>query len=225
MKPLAEALERMRAAYPRQPFGDVAVRVYAEQLRDIDGQTVLDAVNRLLNTSPYMPTIADIRREVAEHELALPSPEEAWELALAGNITIPEVARAVKAVGGRWTIAHTDRPETLRSQFRKHYEGVRAKAIRNAAVGPKLTRDTLIEAKQPVSLNGHRLKQLPESTRIFPRPVMWRLSQRLAGRIVGPPDEPMMQDAIRILESDRDGEHDVLYAEAERVLHDSHTND
>ena len=54
---------------------------------------------------------------------------------------------------------------------------------------------------------------------------MWRLSQRLAGRIVGPPDEPMMQDAIRILESDRDGEHDVLYAEAERVLHDSHTND
>lgn len=226
MNPLAQALERMRAAYPQQPFGDVAVRVYAEQLSDIDAEVVLAAVNRLLNTMSRMPTIADIRREVAEHELDLPTPEEAWQQALDGNrFAVPEVSAAMKAVGGPWLIRHTQSPETLRAQFRKHYEGIRAKAIRNAAVGLPIRPETLIEARkaveagEPVSINGHRLKALPTSTRIRPRPVMWRLAQRMAGREVPPPDEADMQDAIRILRDDRDGDHDVLYAEAERVLH------
>lgn len=231
MHPLAEALERMKAAYPKQPFGDVAVRVYAEQLRDIDGDVVLAAVNRLLNTSPYMPTIADIRSEVAETELGLPTPEEAWELALGEPTAVaPEVGRAIKLVGGRWTIQHTDRPETVRAQFRKAYEGLRAKAIRNAALGKPIRPETVIEARRQSelgsgnveSLNGHRLKQLPESVRITPRPVMWRLSQRYAGRIIPPPDEATKQDAIAILREGRTGSEDVLYAEAERVLHDSH---
>ena len=236
MHPLAEALDRLRAGWTRYPTTDVTIRVYAEQLADLDGQHVLDAVNRLLNTTVAQPTIADIRREVAEAALGLPTPEEAWEMALANDRSNAEVERAVKSVGGRWSIKHTNNPETLRAQFRKTYEGLRTKAIRNAAVGPKLLPETLVNARAEVaagngdglgvvSLNGRRVEQLPESTRIRPRPVVWRLTQRMSGRIVPPPTEADMQDAIRILEADREGPEDVLYAEAERVLHDVHDID
>lgn len=231
MHPLAEALDRLRAGWTQYPLTDVSIRVYAEQLADLDGEAVLAAVNRLLNVSVRRPAIADIRNEVAEVALGLPSPEEAWEMALDRNTSVPEVARAMKLVGGSWSIQHSQNQETLHAQFRKAYEGLRSKAIRNAAVGPLLLPETLIEAKREVaagngdglaSLNGRRLAELPESTRIHPRPVMWRLAQRMGGRVIPDPDEAMIQDAIRILEADREGDEDVLYAEAERVLHDVH---
>lgn len=231
MHPLAEALDRLRAGWTHYPMTDVTVRVYAEQLRDIDGELVLAAVNRLLNVSVHRPTIADIRREVAEDALGLPTTEEAWAMALDGDVSVPEVKQARKLVGGRWSIQHSQNQETLHAQFRKSYEGIRAKAIRNAAIGPRLTPETLISARAEVaagngdgitSLNGRRVEQLPESSRIRPRPVMWRLSQRMAGRIVPAPTEADIRDAIDILRDDRQGAEDVLYAEAERVLHDVH---
>lgn len=238
MHPLAEALDRLRAGWTAYPMTDVTVRVYAEQLADVDGDDVLAAVNRLLNVSVHRPTIADIRREVAEAALGLPSVEEAWSMALDKDMSVPEVKAACKLVGGRWSIQHSQNQEALYAQFRKSYEGIRAKAIRNASLGPRLLPETLATARAEVaagngdgitSLNGRRVEQLPESTRIHPRPVMWRLSQRMAGRIVPPPTDEDIRDAIDILRADRDpfyeGDDDVLYAEAERVLHDVHDID
>lgn len=231
MDPLAEALELLRAAYVQHPFTDMSARVYAQQLSDLDPRMVLSATRRLLNTSVYRPTIADIRREVAEEALGLPSAEEAWDMAVAGNSQGNEVVRAsLKACGGPWMIRNSTSPETLRAQFRKDYEGRRAAFVKKAAVGAPLTPEILKAAREPVtngtpdnvsSLNGRRLLALPESERIHPRPVMWRLAQRYAGRIVPPPDEAMRQDAIEILRGDRQGTDDVLYAEAEKVLHDA----
>lgn len=226
MNPLAEALERIRDAYPDSPFGDRAIRVYAEQLADLDGDAVLAATRALLNTSRYIPRISEIRRTVAEDALRLPTVEEAWDMALDGNSQgIEPVSLAMKAVGGPWSIRNTAKPETLRAQFRRDYEGRRETFIRKAAEGRPITGEQLKRIGQTNatvdSLNGHRLKQLEASTRIHPRPVMWRLGQRMAGRVIPPPDEAMMQDAIRILRDDRDGDEDVLYAEAERVLHDA----
>lgn len=218
---LAKALMMMRDAYPRQPFGDGAVRVYAEQLADLDGQDVLDAVERLLRTLRWMPTIAEIREEVAEGTDPLPTVEEAWDQAQAGRTRSSVVRESVEAVGGFWSIAHGDNQTTIRAQFRADYTARRAREMRARAGGEPVRAAQLKSAGPVVSLNGHRLKEIPESTRIMPRPVMRLLAQRLAGH---PPElHPTSEekhDAILILEAGPDGSigDDPLYREAEAVM-------
>lgn len=196
---LANAIARLQDAFPDQPFGDRSAVVYGEQLGDLDPVLVDEAVRRLVNVSRYMPRISEIRREVFEHTLGLPTPEEAWEMALDWSLaaessraawTLPdEVRRSMKAIGGGWAIRHSDNPETLRAQFRKHYEGVRERAIRDAAAGEPIRPEQLKPGRAPQlppagakdpkaklgtesevsSLAARKLRDIPVSTSIRPR--------------------------------------------------------
>jgi hypothetical protein len=218
---IAAAIDRLKAAYPREPFAAATVRVYAEDLADLDDRAVYDAVVRLTRTSTWRPTIAAIRIDVAEHQAGLPSAEVAWDMALAADPNMPaEVRAALAASGGVWSLRYTDNPTTARAQFVKDYEARRTATVRALAAGNGYRQ--LLPPPAPISsLNGRRVAQIPVSTRVCPRPVMWRLAHRYAGRMVGPPSEREKQDAIQILREGPTVEDDPLHAEAQRILDDA----
>lgn len=71
------------AAFPRSDWPESTQRLYRETLAEcgvLDGRR---AIERLIATSDFPPTIAEIRRTVAEARLNLPSEMEAWEMAVA----------------------------------------------------------------------------------------------------------------------------------------------
>jgi len=213
MRTLAAALAILRDAYPRQDFPDPSVRMYAHALADLDDEAVCRAVERIVRRSQWLPTISQIRIEVAEERLALPTVEEAWNLVRnGGSGAWPEpVRQAMNDIGGHWAIRTADRPDVLFSQFRRAYESRRARMIEMeigaaAFVTPQLTAPA-------------EVRELPVSTRIRPRPIMARLATRFAGRSPGAPNDEEVSDAIAILRDGQDGD-DPLYREAERLLID-----
>lgn len=185
MSDLAAALTLLRDAYPKQPFGERAIVVYAEQLADLDETEVYLAVQRLVRTEVRAATIAEIRREVAENTLALPSAEDAWEMVLRnaverGGNPLPDVVRrSLKAVGGPWIVRHAENPGTIYAQFRKHYEGARERAIREMAVGEPIRPEQLAKGRpgpfqippagDVTSLARRKLDRIPETTRMRPK--------------------------------------------------------
>ncbi len=70
------ALELLAAGWP-QPLSREQVAVYAEMLADIPPDELAHAVRRLITTSDFRPSVAEIRRAVITHRAALPSEEEA----------------------------------------------------------------------------------------------------------------------------------------------------
>ena len=131
---VASAIAVLRDAFPRQDFPDNSVSLYSRMLGDLDGAKVAEAVVRLIRRCTWLPSIAEIRMEVAEEECQLPSPAEAWSLAC---VPVEELAsrpdelvmESIKACGGRWNIIHADRPETIRAQFLRDYEERRRSAL------------------------------------------------------------------------------------------------
>lgn len=222
----AAAIAVLRDAYPRADFPDRSIALYGRMLGDLDDAALTRAVARLIRRKTFLPSIAEIREEVAEEALALPTPEEAWDLVRNAPLGArkswpPEVDAAAEAVGGRWGIQTTERPETLRAQFRRDYEARRKRAV-EVFTGSAATLPPAVDA---LTL-GPTMRSLPETTRIHPRPVMARLSARWAGHALDPPTEEEKADAIAVL---RDGSRapgvldlaegaDPLYLEAERIF-------
>lgn len=193
MSDLAEALMLLRDAYPRQPFGERAIVVYAEQLADLDETDVYLAVQEIVRTQERAPTISEIRRTVAETKLALPTAEEAWEMVLAnaierGGKQLPDpVKRALKAVGGPWIVRHSENPGTLYAQFRKHYEAARDRVVRDEAAGEPIRPEQLRPGRpgplqlppagddgetEVTSLARRKLDRLPVTDKLRPRDVV-----------------------------------------------------
>ncbi len=217
---LARALTNMRDAFPKQPFGDNAVRIYAEQLADLDGIDVLRAVERLLRTSRYMPTIADIRAEVVEAINPLPTPEEAWDQAVAGHTDSTLVRETIEACGGYWEIRSSTNLGTLRAQFRKDYEARRDVEMKTLMAGTPI-RPEQLAPPEVAHLNGKRVRMIPETTRVMPRPTTRLMALRYSGHPPElPPTTEEMQDAIEILRDgpDPDVATDPLYREAEATF-------
>ena len=221
MSTIGKAIDRLKAAYPREPMAAATVRVYAEDLADLDDRDVFAAVEYLCRTSVWRPTIAAIRIQVAEMHAQLPSAEIAWDMAMRSDPNMPaEVRAAVGASGGVWSLQHSENPTTARAQFVKDYEARRTATVRGLAAGNGYRQ--LLPPPAPVaSLNGRRVAQIPVTTRVRPRPVMWRLSLRYAGRVVPPPSEAEKQDAMQILREGATVEDDPLDGEAERIMADS----
>ena len=211
----AAAIAILRDAYPRQEFPDASVVFYARKLRDIDGAELVAAVDRITNRSTFLPSVAEIRLEVARARLRLPDVAEAWEIAMRGSLrAAPEPVRlATEYVGGRWAIMQSTNPVALRAQFRDVYERLRdkAEAAEAGALPPELPKP------KPAELTSG--DPLPE--RLLPSPVLRRELRRLAGNPVEPPTEEEMRDAIAILRVGAfadDPTEDNLYRAAELVL-------
>jgi len=184
---VALAVSILRDAYPRADFPDRSAKLYGSMLADLDDVAVAEAVRRLVRRSQWLPTIAEIRMEVAEAKLDLPDAVTAWELVNSGRpvLALPEiVGDALVAVGGKYAIRTSEQPSILRSQFMKDYESRRSLALRRA-VGAVAVSPTLAA--------------LPVSTAMEPRPLVARMGRSLTVEGVGEPTEAEISDAISIL--------------------------
>lgn len=122
----------LRAAYPRQDFPDETQRVYARYLAGEDPMRLTRACDRLIRRSTFLPSIAEILLEVAEEYLGLPTAAEAWDIALRGDLRAApsEVQASTEAVGGRWTLLHSDESMgVMRAQFTSDYESRRRRSL------------------------------------------------------------------------------------------------
>jgi hypothetical protein len=70
------------SAYPRAAWPEPTRSLYVETLSGFDHLDGRRAIERTIATSDWPPSIAELRRTVAEQRLALPSEIEAWELAV-----------------------------------------------------------------------------------------------------------------------------------------------
>jgi hypothetical protein len=213
----AAAIAILRAAFPRSDFPDKTVELYGRMLADLDDDAVSRAVERLIYGSEFLPTIHAIRREVAEETLALPTSEEAWDIAVSGSLRTapPEVRAATDAVGGRWALLHSDNPTMVRGQFLKSYIERRRNTITE-----------FMGAKMPLSLPraseqvGPTIATLPESTTAYAPPVNARWLRRMLGKQMNEPTEAEKAHAIEILREGPPeiGDPDGVYLEAERIF-------
>lgn len=129
---IPECLALLRAAFPRQEFPPTSVQIYARALADLEDADVEAAARTLICRAKFLPSIAEIRREVAEHMLALPTATEAWLMVStpAGRAGAPPpVKAAVAAIGGPWELAHGT-AETMERRFRRAYDEIREGEIR-----------------------------------------------------------------------------------------------
>lgn len=215
MATLADSLTALAAAYPRQNFPDDTVAIYARMLGDLDPDCVMDAVKRLIARSRFMPTIAEIREDVAEARAMLPSAAEAWEIMLRGDLAnaAPEIQAAARSVGGRHAIQATTNPTAVRAQFDRDYADRRANAIHQIA-GAAVPRDL-------TALAAGTVRMIPAASeeRIRPRPIMQRLLARMSGLEPGAPSDADISDAITVLHDHHPGdEPDPLLNEATMIL-------
>ena len=219
----ARAIALLRDAYPRHAengLGDRTVTVYGTMLADLDETAVVKAVERLILRSPWLPTVAEIRREVAEAALLLPAPLDAWQLVFTRRWVElpPEVQATCRALGGTHAIKR-ESGNGVRREFCRAYEQLRERTVL-AYMGAAPMPPMLDQPREPV-------RALPVSSRIRPRPIMTRLMHRLAGRELWEPTEEEKADAIKLLappipgehyDPVGDGDHDPLYREAESVF-------
>lgn len=66
------------ATWPRQEIQQATLEVYAWALADLDFELAQAAVKRLVQTSRFFPTVAEIREAAIRGRVSLPAPEEAW---------------------------------------------------------------------------------------------------------------------------------------------------
>ena len=139
--------------------------LWAKALEDVPYATAEAALLKVLSTSKFFPTVADLRVAVVDiTSPRLPSAAEAWfevtqaigrygyyrqEEALAS--LSPPVARVVRMLGWR-DICCSEEPEILRAQFRKAYE-TQAERDREMMMLPKKIREMI----QLVSANMRKL--------------------------------------------------------------------
>ena len=138
-------------AYPVPAWTPGGVSLYVEMLLDLDRDICARAVRDLIATDPKRPSIAGIRRGVAEAAaLADPragylSPDEAWGVVQEAFGVIgrerpfpdnfPLVAHAVASMGWR-TMCDSENLETLRAQFRLAYTALLERSLKRVASSP-----------------------------------------------------------------------------------------
>lgn len=145
-------------AYPRQQFTTNSRRIYRQFLADLDLDVLRAAVVAIISTSVYFPTIAEIRRAVAERTLKLPPSEDALAMITPNRDGLPTVpindlpslVRLVLSdLGGFATFRTTDKPAVFRRQFLDLYTARREAAIREAQTAHPSGASTEIEPGWP----------------------------------------------------------------------------
>lgn len=129
-------------AFPRSPIGANTPSIYLRELSEIPPLALERAVRHLIRTrtEPWLPTVGDVLRVVAEQTLALPDEEEAlsqidrrieWGRSQRGEPppVHARVQEALELVGGYAALRTADRPGAVRGSLLRHYRAIRARAI------------------------------------------------------------------------------------------------
>ncbi len=119
----------LAGAYPASKIRAETVDAYAVCLADLATQEVQQATIGLIQTSRFLPTIAEIRARITQTKLAAPLPDEAYANAQhaaehpeARHELHPLTYQAVGDVGGWWPIRRGDNASVLRGQFVRAYK-------------------------------------------------------------------------------------------------------
>lgn len=172
---IAKILAVCAAAYPQVVISKETAIIYADNLWDLDYAATLATVRRLVSTSKWFPTVAEIRRALGE-SLGIVAPDAATAYgeviaAAAGrglsdrpDWSHPAIDEVVKAVGWR-RICLDDNPPALRSQFMRLYEPIRDRHDRAALETPPrlAAADEALESPSPHRLAAPRPVQAEEA--------------------------------------------------------------
>lgn len=146
-------LATLGAAFPRDRIKPDTFALYLAHTADIGEDALAAAVDELIRSGDYFPTIRALRETAAEHALDLPTEAQALEQITARMDWArldeherpadppevhPLVRRALDLVGGYAAFRETDRPGVIRSQFGRAYADLRGVEVRHARVGPAL---------------------------------------------------------------------------------------
>lgn len=144
----------LKAAYGEKFNLDKSgLKVWYDNLMDLPAAEVKQAVKAVIMTSPFPPTIADLRKKVAEGKVSsIPVAEEAWgkvRKALQNSLynskeqfeRLDDISKSIIGSPGALTVyasMNSDEVETvIKSHFIKSYNEIRQKRIARAplAVG------------------------------------------------------------------------------------------
>lgn len=163
MKP-SETLTLVRslvAAFPRQDVSPETMKIYCEMLADLDHSRAQEAINRIIASGKFFPTIAEIRAAAVEGQTLMPDIEQAWgevkrAISSQGRYRNPEwshsaITSAVDAIGWQ-TLCDSENIGIERAHFIKLYQAHAETEKRTAQLGKFALpshedRKQLIEAK------------------------------------------------------------------------------
>jgi len=170
---VAKLVLNLTAAYPNAPVTEATSAAYERQLADLDYAAAQAAIERLLNTCRFLPTIAEIREAATEMTLG---PRrlggEAWgdvnaEVRRVGRYGLPSfedplTAEAVRQMG--WlSLCDSTNEVADRARFVELYDGLAARQRRDQVAGPALALPAPRAAQRPklASVPMPKLKGMP----------------------------------------------------------------
>jgi hypothetical protein len=129
---IAAKLRELAFAFPNREIPEETVVLYTERLSSLPAEAVCLAIDRLIDTSRFFPTIAEIKAAMVEAVVEPGFAELAWgevirEVRRVGfgrtaqgrpRFSSPLIGKAVAAVGWE-TICMSEHPEVIRAQFVK----------------------------------------------------------------------------------------------------------
>lgn len=170
---VAELVAVLSASYPAAPMSERTTMAYESMLADLECAAANAAVARLVQTSKWLPTIAEIR--AAAYELAAGPRRlagEAWgdvlsEIRRTGSYGVPRfvdarTAECVRLMGWR-NLCLSENDAADRARFAELYDGLTERAMREGQVSSALALPA--PRGNPIrSLIGVTLKQLPPAS-------------------------------------------------------------
>jgi hypothetical protein len=130
-KEATQIVAMLQGAFPQRQLPDSTIEVYAMALADLDFELARAAVMRLVQTSRFLPTIAEIREAAVRDRVSLPTPEEAWGIVRRaigqhGSYRVPvfdcdEIHDAVRDIGWK-EICLSEQPASTRARFIDAYK-------------------------------------------------------------------------------------------------------
>jgi hypothetical protein len=107
-----ELVAYLKAAYEREQVSTKRLQLTSNMLADLSYDEVHEAVQHIISTEQYFPTVAQLRRYVAERRLGLPDTAAAWELAAAWAAWRPQGVQPCTGCGGTALDEQRDGPCT-----------------------------------------------------------------------------------------------------------------
>lgn len=145
---VTELVAILSATFTRPPMAEKTCQVYENMLADLERQAAHRAVSRLINTSKWLPTIAEIRAAAVELEHgARRAGAEAWgdvneAIRKFGRYGVPEfsdplVAECVRSFG--WlSLCDSTNDTADRARFIELYESLAERSRRDQVAGSSL---------------------------------------------------------------------------------------
>jgi hypothetical protein len=152
----AEVVAMLVAAYPNAKTCASTSQVYETMLADLDAAVARAAVTRLIATSRFMPTIAEVREAAAEAVSGpVRSGADAWldvvgEIRRIGIYGSPRFDDAlVASIVLRWgwrALCDSPNEASDRARFIETYDGLARKARQNEVAGLALPASSSVKA-------------------------------------------------------------------------------